>query len=273
MNHKGVTIIELLIASVILLVILGVITQGMQSGGQVVTSVISDTELLEDTRVASQMITDGVARAVYVYPPGATLMLNQSVSWRVKNPKTNNNKWTIGKDPIMAYLEAPKRSNGTCSDASETAKEACLYFVAYYALPRATVAQNQAYLQDAKNDKAWTLFEYRRRLDLHQLSADTLLPLGPNSGLTQVTAEMLADYIVPETGFVLSEPICRKRFTEAEVGNTGTEVCKEFAEKFDPYYLKTLVSGTVTLAASAIRGTQVSQTPEIQFSLSPRNLY
>ena len=128
MNSQGITIVELLISSVILLVILGVITQGMQSGGQVVTSVISDTELLEDTRVAAQMIADGVARAVYVYPPGAAITLNQSVTWRVKNPKTNNNKWLVGQDPIVAFLESPKRSNGTCSDDSETAKESCIIF-------------------------------------------------------------------------------------------------------------------------------------------------
>jgi hypothetical protein len=273
MNTKGITMVELLISSVILLLILGIITRGMQSGVQVVSSVISDTELLEDTRVASQMIADGVARAVYVYPPGAKLTLNEGVSWRVKNPRSKNNQWTIGQDPIVAYLEAPKRPDGNCSAASEIAKEACLYFVAYYALPRVEMAKNLSYLQEGQNDEAWVLFEYRRRLDLKELDADTILPLGPDSGLEQVRAEMLADYIVPQTGFVLSETICRQRYSQAETGQTGLEVCTEFAKDFDPYYLKTLTSGTVTLAAQVKRGNQLSQTPEITFSLSPRNLY
>jgi hypothetical protein len=273
MNNKGITLVELLIAASILLVILGVITQGIQSGGRVVTSVISETEILEDTRITAQMISDGVARAVYVYPPGALLTLNQTSTWRVKNLQRNTNKWVIGQDPMVAYLEAPKRATGTCSDASESAKESCLYFVAYYALPRSVVAENLAYLQDDANDESWVLFEYRRRLSLAKLSADTVLPLGPNSGLTQVVPEMLADYIVPETGFVLSEASCRKRYSSSEAGDTSKEVCTEFAKNFDPYYLKTLVTGQVTLAASVSRGNQTSQTPEMQFSLSPRNLY
>jgi hypothetical protein len=272
MKQQGITVVELLISSVIFLVILGVITQGMQGGGQVVTSVISDTELLEDTRVTAQMIADGAARAVYVYPPGASLTLNQSVSWRVKNPRTNTNKWLIGQDPMVAFLESPKRSSGSCSDASEIARESCLYFVAYYALPRSTVAANLSYLQEPENDQALVLFEYRRRLDLNALDIDAIVPLGPASGLIHGVAELVADYIAPE-GFILSDAICRQRFTEAEVGETSAQVCQEFAEDFDPYYLKTLVSGTVTLSASVSRGKQVNKTPEMQFSLSPRNLY
>ena len=127
-------------------------------------------------------------------------------------------------------------------------------------------------MQDPQNDQAWVIFEYRRRLDLQVLNVDTILPLGPDSGLIQGNPEMVADYIAPE-GFILSDPICRQRFTEAEVGETSAEVCQEFAQHFDPYYLKTLVSGTVTLSAGMTRGKQVNKTPEMQFSLSPRNLY
>jgi hypothetical protein len=272
MTLRGITTIELLIASVILMVILGVVVQGLQSGGNVVSTVIHDTELLEDIRVASQMMSDEAARAVYVYPPGATFTLNKTTSWMVKNARTRNNKWTIGKDPMIAFLEAPKRSTGTCSDASEISKEACIYFVAFYMLPRSEVVKNRTYLQDPLNNNTWMLFEYRRRLDLEQLSADTLLPLGPASGLINGSAEMVADYIVPET-FVLADTICRTRFSEVETGETGSDVCAEFAQAFDPYYLKTMVSATLTLSASVTRGKQVNRTPEISFSLSPRNLY
>lgn len=273
MSSKGVTSLELLLSATILLVILGVITQGIQGGSQVVTSVISDTELLEDTRITAQMIADGVARAVYVYPPGATLTLNQSSSWRVKNARTNTNRWLIGTDPIIAYLEAPKRSEGHCSDASESAREACLYFMAYYALPRAVVTQHLSYLQDPQNDNTWVLFEYRRRLDLTHLDADTLIPTGPDSGLIQTTAEMVADYLVPEEGFLLSDTVCRKRLIISEAGDASSQVCADFSENYDPYYLKTLLSGRVKLLASVRRGRQSFQTPTFQFSLAPRNLY
>jgi type II secretory pathway pseudopilin PulG len=272
MNRQGMTTIELLIASAILMVILGVVVQGLQSGGNVVSGVINDAELLEDIRVAAQMMSDEVARAVYVYPPGATIMLNKSVSWMVKNPRTKNNKWTIGQDPIVAFLEAPKRTGETCSDASEISKEACIYFVAFYMLPRAEVVKSRTYLQDPLNNSAWMLFEYRRRLDLKTLNADTVLPLGPNNGLINGIAEMVADYIVPGK-FMLVDTICRKRFSEAEVGETGSHVCTEFTQAFDPYYLKTMLSATLSLSASVTRGKQVIRTPEISFSLSPRNLY
>jgi hypothetical protein len=275
MNRKqGLTIVELLIAGTILVVILGLIAGGIQSGGSVVTQVVSEGEILEDTRVAAQLMADNVARAVYVYPPGAVLTLNSAGSWTVLNPNTNKNLWRVGTDPILAFIEAPQRTDVSCSD-SDTGKEGCLYFVAYYPMKRSVVAKQEeySYLAEPQNDSSWMLFEYRKRLDAAKLSADTPLPLSSLTGLKQVQGRILADYIVPTTGFQVLNPVCRTRITEADVAVEGAAVCQDFRKLYDPFYLKTMSSAQFTLQAKVIRGNRTLETPVMTFAIAPRNLY
>jgi Tfp pilus assembly protein PilW len=273
-SATGLTLVELLIAGAILIVILGLVTSGIQSGSGVVTQVVSEGEILEDTRVAAQLIADSVARAVYVYPPGAVLTLNSAGSWTVLNPKTNKNLWRIGTDSMLAFIEAPQRTDVACSD-SETGKDGCLYFVAYYPVKRSTVAKQDEYkyLSEVQNDSSWMLFEYRKRLDIAKLNADTVLPLSSLTGLKQVQGRILADYIVPETGFQILNPICRTRITESELAVESTTVCNDFKKLYDPFYLKTMSSAQFTLQAKVVRGTRTVETPVFTLAVSPRNLY
>lgn len=270
----GLTLVELLIAGAILIVILGLVTSGIQSGSGVVTQVVSEGEILEDTRVAAQLIADSVARAVYVYPPGAVLTLNSAGSWTVLNPKTNKNLWRIGTDSMLAFIEAPQRTDVACSD-SETGKDGCLYFVAYYPVKRSTVAKQDEYkyLSEAQNDSSWMLFEYRKRLDVAKLNADTVLPLSSLTGLKQVQGRILADYIVPDTGFQILNPVCRTRITESELAVESTTVCNDFKKLYDPFYLKTMSSAQFTLQAKVVRGTRTVETPVFTLAVIPRNLY
>jgi type II secretory pathway pseudopilin PulG len=273
-SRAGLTLVELLIAGAILIVILGLVTSGIQSGSSVVTQVVSESEILEDTRVAAQLIADSVAKAVYIYPPGAVLTLNSAGSWTVLNPNTNKNLWRIGTDPMLAFIEAPQRTDVTCSD-SGTGKDGCLYFVAYYPVKRSTVSKQDdyKYLAEVQNDSSWMLFEYRKRLDVAKLSADTLLPLSSQTGLKQVQGRILADYIVPTTGFQVINPVCKKRITEAELATEGAAVCEDFKKLYDPFYLKTMSSAQFTLQAKVVRGTRAVQTPVFTLAVAPRNLY
>jgi type II secretory pathway pseudopilin PulG len=273
-SATGLTLVELLIAGAILIVILGLVTSGIQSGSGVVTQVVSEGEILEDTRVAAQLIADSVAKAVYVYPPGAVLTLNSAGSWTVLNPKTNKNLWRIGTDPMLAFIEAPQRTDVACSD-SETGKDGCLYFVAYYPVKRSTVAKQDEYkyLFEAQNDSSWMLFEYRKRLDTGKLNADTVLPLSSLTGLKQVQGRILADYIVPDTGFQILNPVCRTRITESQLPTESATVCEDFKKLYDPFYLKTMSSAQFTLQARVVRGTRTVETPVFILAVAPRNLY
>lgn len=273
-NTAGLTLVELLIAGAILIVILGLVTSGIQSGSGVVTQVVSESEILEDTRVAAQLIADGVARAVYIYPPGAVLTLNSAGSWTVLNPKTNKNLWRIGTDPMLAFIEAPQRTDVACAD-TEAGKDGCLYFVAYYPVKRSTVAKQDEYkyLVEAQNDSSWMLFEYRKRLDVAKLSADTTLPLSSLTGLKQAQGRILADYIAPNTGFQILNPVCRTRITESELPTESTAVCEDFKKLYDPFYLKTLSSAQFALQAKVVRGTRTVETPVFTLAVTPRNLY
>jgi type II secretory pathway pseudopilin PulG len=279
-SSTGFTLIELLIAGAILVVILGLVANGIQSGGKVVTQVVSEGEILEDTRVAAQLIADSVARAVYIYPPGAVLTLNSAGSWTVLNPNTGKNLWRIGTDPMLAFIEAPKRTDLPCvfTDAEgrkKTNDDACLFFVAYYPVKRSTVVKqaNYSYLAEARNDSSWVLFEYRKGLELAQLNADTPLPLSSLTGLKEVQGRILADYIVPSTGFQIVNTVCRTRITESEVATEGAFVCEDFKKLYDPFYLKTMSSAQFNLQVKVTKGNRTVETPLVTFAIAPRNLY
>lgn len=278
-SRAGFTLVELLIAGAILLVILGFIANAIQSGSNVVTQVVSESEILEDTRVAAQLIADSVARAVYIYPPGAVLTLNSAGSWTVQNPNTNKNLWRIGSDPMLAFIEAPKRNDVPCVVIEDGKKkmndDACLFFVAYYPVNRATVVKqsNYSYLSEPANDSSWMLFEYRKGLEISELDADTPLPLSSLTGLKEVQGRILADYITAGTGFQITNPVCRTRITEADIPVENASVCEDFKKLYDPFYLKTMSSAQFTLQTKVTRGNRVIETPAVTFAVAPRNLY
>ncbi len=279
-SKAGFTLVELLIAGAILVVILGLIANGIQSGSSVVTQVVSESEILEDTRVAAQLIADSAARAVYVYPPGAVLTLNSAGSWTVLNPNTNKNLWRIGTDPMLAFIEAPQRNDIPCVTTDSKGKkkindDACLFFVAYYPVKRSTVAKqaNYSYLAEPANDPSWMLFEYRKGLEISELNADTPLPLSSLTGLKEVQGRILADYITPMTGFQIVNPICRSRITEADPPIESASVCEDFKKLYDPFYLKTMSSAQFTLQTKVTRGGRTLETPLMTFAVTPKNLY
>lgn len=279
-TRSGLSVVELLIAAAILTVILGLIVSGLQSGGNVITQVVSESELLEDTRVAAQLIADSAAKAVYVYPPGATLSINSAGSWTVQNPRTNKNVWIIGTDAMLAFLEAPQRTDIPCVVSDNTGKKklnesACLSFVAYYPVKRATVTkqENYRYLEEKQNEASWMLFEYRKTLEVSNLNADTALPMSSATGLKDGQGRILADYLVPNTGFQITNQVCRSRITPSQPITEGSSVCDNFRKSYDPLYLKTMSSATFSLQAKVSKGKTTVETPLMTFALTPRNLY
>ena len=289
-RSAGFTIIELLIAAFILVIILGIITAGISSGGRVVGSVITDAVLIEDTRVAGQMIADGVSKAAYVYPPSTTLKLSNNGATS-RNPATGNGTWTVGKHPIIAYLERPEDLSGTCSGGAN--REACATVVAYYPVRRGELAPLRGYrhLDDERNEDAWVLMEYRDRLTEDWDRILNGVSNAANNVETELNgqAQMLADFIVPTTGFVPygidkdpgpegaeGRPTCQIRASNGTDVSIDPTACRsiraKYADRTEYNYLDTVVTGQFTLQAEFNKAVGTTSTQPATFSIRPRNL-
>ena len=266
-SEKGVTLLEALVAGSILLVILAIITQGIRGGSRAVTTVIAEAELIEETRVVSQMMTDRFSRALYVYPPGVTLTLGGKSSKTVLNPRTNENVWQVGTDPILAYYEAPE-TVGTCAPTNSAA---CIAFVAFYPVKRETFlsgSRYKAYLEDTYNADSWVLVEFRKRLDVATLSPRDV-PETAFSG-RGVYGRMLADYIVPDEGFQF-------QFEKADCFMNGSNAashafCQEHKSAYVADWGNSLARLEVKLQAAFHDAKGSRQTPPMLITVSPKNL-
>ena len=256
-TNKGLSLLELLVASAIFISLLAFITRGLISSSQVVDKIISEAQLIEDTRNAGQIISDSINKAVYIYPANKKLSLNSSGSWTVENPNGNKNIWLTGQDPIIAFIENAEQA-GTCTKKN---KQACLYFVAYYPVKRSTVVKKASYgqaIKDDKNDTAWVLFEYRKRLDISQLSQAEQPPLEIKGS----SGKLLADFIAPRIGFKIFNISCKN------TNNSGT--CSNNTE---PDFRETVSSGEFSLLAQYNKRQASNKSPELIFSIAARNLY
>jgi type II secretory pathway pseudopilin PulG len=287
MKQAGLTITEVLIAAFILVILLTIVGQGIRSSSSAVNTIVVESELLEDTRVAGQMIADAVARAVYIYPPGAVLTLNRTTGYTVENPITKNNVWRVGTDPILAFIEAPKEAaatNEACKNEQREKKSPypnCAFFVAYYPVLRSTVVKKSEYgryLEDKRNTDAWTLFEYRRSL------ANAQLEFKPPLAVTGGQGTMLADFIIPNEGFVpfTGERVCRNLVGETIINSEDASkppvpVCEIFLKQnyntTHLHVMNTLLTAQLEVQAQYLKQVGSSKTPRLTFAIAPRNLY
>ena len=257
MNNKALSLVELLIATAVLLLILSLLGRGLMSSSSTVDTVITEAHLLADTRSAGQIISESLSRAVYIYPPGKKILLNTPGSWTVENPNGNKNNWISIKDSMLAFIEAPEKM-GKCSKSNN---KACLYFVAYYPVKRKTVVSRAVYgraLKDINNPAARVLFEYRKRLDFNSLDEIHQPPLRVNGS----SGKLLADFIAEKDGFRIDNIVCRNP--------DGSKLCKMNAE---PNYLETISTGEFVLKTAYRRKNGISTGPEMVFNITPRNLY
>ena len=268
----GLTLVELIIAAFILGLLLLLIGSGLQSSSKAVGLVMGETELLEDIRASGQMITDELSRAVYVYPPGTPLSLNSSDSATVINPNTGDNTWTVGTDPILAFVQGPDDPLKECSSSNE----ACIYFVAYYAMQRSgfvssLVPEDKAIIQDDAHEDSWVLLEYRKKLSENRLAANTPPPTSSSSllALKQSEGHLVADYLVAGSGFTAfsgTTHTCRSRQSEEAQTCNGLDT-----STVD--YRETALSGEFQLQASQTRGSTTTTTPVLTFPIAPRAIY
>ena len=286
-NILGLSLVEILIALTISTFLFMIIARATQTGGAGLATITSSNELLEDTRNAGEMILDSLQNSVYVYPPMTELELNDSTTYFNSNPNTNNNKWTIGKDPILAMIVAPRVNQQNCP----TNPDACLNFIAYYTVKRSTVtaANGLTYAgiplpADTTNPDALMLFEYKKVLDTDILSDTETPPVKSDDTsyagkLNGVTARLVADYLDPTEGFVINsaiDPVTGLTTNPATCNTSGglfrtASACPTTATAVN--YKNSLSSGNFALKTFYEKGKRNYTTPKLVFEFSPRNLY
>lgn len=245
----GVTLIELLIAMAIFMLLLGIVTAGLQQGGRVVSQLVTQSAILEDARTAGAMIADGLTNAVYVYPPGVSFTMGGG--YTTDNPLSSGDYWTVGDHPIIAYIER----SGSGND---------LTFVAYYALARGDVTSHggKDYLADPANDNSsWMLYEYRKNLAITSLVGEAV-----PTDFGGVSGRILADYIA-EGGFGLVPGTlkCNNEdgVRQPDCSSVGTT----------PTTYETLRAGQFSLQTEVKRRGRVISGPGLTFAVAPRSLY
>ena len=270
---KGITLVELLVAAAIFVAILAIIMAGLRGSTQAVGTVLNETELLEDLRASGQVMTDSLSKAVYIYPPGAEISLNKNATWSVTNPLLQSNTWRIGQDPIIAFIQAPDNPLlGQDRCASNT--DACLKFVAYYALSREAVLKgiNEKYrpfLTDPNNSEGWMLFEYRRNLSIGVLDEVNSPPKNSSDGLVDGRASLVIDKIKPLSGFVpFAKVACRDEGAFDEECNDMT-----LLPETPFHFLETVALGEFQLELEYKQRGKTYTSPVLRFPIAPKNLY
>jgi Prokaryotic N-terminal methylation motif len=277
-QQSGLTLIEVLIASSILIVLLGLITNGIQSGGSVVSTISAQRELIEETRYAGNIISDELSEAIYIYRSGLTITL--PASYKTTNPSTSNSVWTVGSTtgPILAMVQPPE-TTGTCNVT--TAKSNCMTFVAYYPVLRSVVMANATADEKPKDpgdsDNVWVIYEYRETLPANRFAsfngsgAIRRVPINFPRTTGQGGAFIIADYISPSSGF-LTFTQC----TDPSPNISGVlrlVDCTLLPDAAAPTreYSNSVRGGQFILSAKEIQRGKTVKTPELRFPIAPRN--
>jgi type II secretory pathway pseudopilin PulG len=201
MRNQGITLIEMLIAAVIGVALLGLIAAGLRSGSDSLRFVQNSQLLTEDLRNAGNLVSDYLATAAFIYPPGVTLTIGAAGGFTVRNPRTNNNTWVIGQDPAIALLQPPRRIDGV-----DVVKFVMIYPLNRgWVTSRATGAENPG--PDPANDGKWLLYVYERNLAVGSDRLPNGLPSSIPISIPGSSGNLLADYVQPG-GFVVSYSDC-----------------------------------------------------------------
>ena len=267
---NGFTLSELLVASSIFLILLAIVSQSLIRGGQVTQKIVVESDLLEDARAMGNMIADKITRALYIYPPGAQLELSTTGEVTTFVPGTSSSLWTVGTDPIMAFLERPEDTTAPCSS---TQPEGCVFFNAYYPVERSVITQSSGpypYLNNPNNNTAWVLFEYRKRLNLTYttLSSGSTPPPTGNAVADEV-GDIVADYLIAN-GFTLSFDRCHDDagFIN-DSDNDGVPDCNGLSTTT---IYESVVNGSFQLEQSRKQKSTFKGVP-LEFAIAPRNLF
>ena len=207
----GFTLIELLVAMALLGVLLTAVVAFNISTSRSAAALQARNELLPELQNVQNYMASKLKQAVYVFPTGT--VVNMGSGYSTTNP-SGGNSWTIGTDPIVAFILPPSApASGQC--ASSPGPETCYAFYAFYAMKRSTLVAKAAGANnpgaDAGNDgSAWVLMEYRANY----------APPGFNPAVITrgLTGRLLMDDLAPTTQTGTDD--ARQLFTQVDGAQT-----------------------------------------------------
>lgn len=288
-RKAGLSLVELLVAMGIFLTLLAAITISWIRTSDLVGGMVTESDLVEDARNASAIIADGLARAVYIYPPGSDIKLNTDPGKLLRNPVDNSNNFRVEnyagakaenidgittvssltsntKRPIIAFLEAEKKLGEPCNSVPS---DGCLTFVAYYLAKRSSLTaagETFDFLGDPSNGTKWMLLEYRRQVLRTTGNLGTQgIPKNPQNG----QAKLLLDYVDPEYLYIYFSQ-CGTGNAAKPLDDCATTVTLTGVDETK----KTAVSGRIRFRSGVSQRNKTRQyfTPEMSFAIAPRNL-
>lgn len=211
MNRKttALTLVELLISLALLGIVLTAVVSVNIGTARSASLLQARNELLPETQIAQNYMANKLRQAFYVVPNNTVVVLGTTAADTLRNPRTGTGAWTIGVDPIVAFVLPPKNyvngaaaTNSLCPPYSAPAgttddNDNCFYFYAFYALKRGDMVNAVSGAGDPGNDTAndptsWVLMEFRRRFENTSYSTSNL-PTGGSGG------RLLMDYLLPTT--------------------------------------------------------------------------
>lgn len=205
-NHRGFTLIEVLVSLSILGVIITVLFQTIGSTTAISNSTNSSNDLIREGQIAQQVLNARIKEACYIYKAGDIITLAAS-GLTTKNdfsaPKGYD--WKINTHPMIAMILPPAPND------SDDVNQVKWRFFAYYAIPRSQyISQYTTGVANAANPGAdsmndtsvWMLMEYRRGIDVSSATdfpSKKCADLATNSKFAykSLAGNILTDYILP----------------------------------------------------------------------------
>jgi len=245
-KNSGFTLVETLLSLAVLGILLSFVVQTVVSEIKYTTSTVTQASLVDDVRVAGQMIADQVGKAVYVFSPGTSISLSNTGNGWTKTASDGSTTWNVADadNPFIAFIEPPKvrapsslcapTSTNSFSNLTTPTRDACLTFVAYYVLIRSDVVTNATGANNpgpdlpANNSKRM-IYEYRVTLPYGRLVNEAQLPnssaytayegkvsqvVSYVGSATNLSGNLVADYIryvnsTTPMGFRITPVACR----------------------------------------------------------------
>lgn len=205
--QAGFTLVELLIALALLSLILTAVVSLNIGTSRAAALLQARNDLLPESQIAQNYMASKLRQATYVFPDGSAFTLN-ATSTATQKP-SGGALWTIGSDPIVAFIVPPKTvSSGQCLTATAAANTAnqdtyCYAFYAFYGTKRSNVTSTTGLENpgaDAANDgTAWVLMEYRKYYAAGNAGGYTTPAVAVAAIPTGGVGHLLMDYLKPTT--------------------------------------------------------------------------
>ncbi|MFC6592119.1 PilW family protein [Deinococcus lacus] len=116
-NTNGFTLVELLVAMLVMGILLTLIARFFTSGSGTAMQANGRADMQQEVLNAQQLMAAQVKEAWYIYP--ANTAINLTTTPLTRNPINNSNTWTVGTHPMLAVILPPINSAAACAGGVE----------------------------------------------------------------------------------------------------------------------------------------------------------